>query len=343
MRLAIHPRKGSYSARWIEYCEENGIDYKIVNCYCNDIVEQMADCDALLWHYYHECAKDVQVAKQLLYALEGSGKAVFPDFPSNWHFDDKVGQKYLLESAGAPLVPTYVFYTRKEAVEWANVTTFPKVFKLRGGASSDNVKLVRSRKQAIRLIRKAFGRGFRRYDPWLSLKERWRLYRIGRTNLYDCVKGVLRFFVPTYYCRIVGRDKGYAYFQDFIPDNDTDVRVLYGNGRCLAFRRVVRAGDFRASGSRVFDYDQSHVPAKAMQITFDVADKLKIQSAAFDFVMKGDEPLIVELSYASGTSPEQNDHGYYDRDLNHHPVAFNPYDWIIEGVISEIESRKAAT
>jgi glutathione synthase/RimK-type ligase-like ATP-grasp enzyme len=341
MRLGIHPRKGSYSERWIEYCETKGIDYKIVNCYKPDIIEQLSDCDALLWHYYHECVKDIQVAKQLLFALEGSGKVVFPDFVTNWHFDDKVGQKYLFESFDAPLVPSYAFYDKKQALQWAGTTSYPKVFKLRGGAASDNVKLVRTQSQAIRLIKKAFGRGFLRYNPWVSLKERWRLFRLGRTDIMDCVKGLVRFFIPTYYCRVFGRDKGYVYFQDFIPNNQYDIRVLYVFNRCLAFRRVVRPGDFRASGSRVFDYEQSHVPKKALQVTFEVAEKLGIQAAAFDFVMKEDEPQIVELSYASGPSPEQNDHGYYEKDLSHHPEAFNPYDWVIEGVIDKIKEKTA--
>lgn len=339
MRIAIQPRKGSFSSRWIEYCEENGIEYKLVNCYKNNIVEQLADCDALMWHYYHECARDAQFARQLLFALEGSGKVVFPDFPSNWHFDDKVGQKYLLETIGAPLVPSYVFYTRKDAMEWAHTTTFPKVFKLRGGAASDNVKLIKTRSQAIRLIHRAFSSGFMRYKPWSSLKERWRLYRLGNMGLIDVLKGIARFFWPTYYCRMLGRDKGYVYFQDFVPDNNYDIRVIYSNDRCLAFRRVVRPGDFRASGSRVFDYEQSRIPKKTLQITFEVVNKLKLQAAALDFVMKEEEPLIVELSYASGLSPEQNDHGYYDKDLNHYPNAFDPSDWMIEGVIEQIKNR----
>jgi len=341
MRIAIQPRKGSYSERWIEYCESKGIDYKIVDCHRHDIMEQLADCDALMWHYYHECVKDIQVAKQLLYALEGSGKVVFPDFPSNWHFDDKVGQKYLFETMDAPMVPTYVFYDKKEAMQWAKSTTYPKVFKLRGGAASDNVKLVKTKAQAKRLIKQAFGRGFVRYNPWVSLKERWRLYRLGRTDLNDCVKGLIRFFLPTYYCRVLGRDKGYVYFQDFVPDNGYDIRVLYVFNRCLAFKRVVRPGDFRASGSRVFDYEQSRLPKKALTVAFDVAKKLDLQAAAFDFVMKGKEPLLVELSYASGPSPEQNDHGYYEEDLSHHPETFNPNDWMVEGVISKIRSKTA--
>jgi glutathione synthase/RimK-type ligase-like ATP-grasp enzyme len=264
---------------------------------------------------------------------------VFPNFFSNWHFNDKVGQKYLLESINAPLVPTYVFFTKKEALEWIQTTTFPKVLKLRGGAASSNVKLVKNQSQAIRLISKAFGRGFRRYSPLDGLKERWRLYRLGRTDLSNCLKGLVRFFVPTSYCRVLGRDRGYIYFQDYIPDNDCDVRILYTFDRCLAFRRMVRQGDFRASGSRVFDYEQSNIPKKTLQIAFEVAQKLKIQTAAFDFIINKKEPLLLEISYASGPSPEQNDHGFYEKDLSYHKVEFDPNDWIVEGVIKQIENN----
>ena len=343
MKIAIHPRKGSYSTRWIEYCEEQGIAYKIVNCYKHDIMEQLSDCDALMWHYYHECARDIQVARQLLFALEGAGKVVFPSFSSNWHFDDKVGQKYLFESIGAPFVPTYIFYGRKDAMEWVKEATFPKVFKLRGGAASDNVKLVQTPARARRLIRRAFGRGFGRYSAWGSLKERWRLYRLGQTDIYDCVKGLARFMVPTYYCRIRGRDKGYVYFQDFIPDNGYDIRVSYVFNKCFAFRRVVRPSDFRASGSRVFDYGQSRVPKDAIQTAFKVANKLNIQTAAFDFVVKNGKSLLVELSYAFGAAPEQFDHGYWDEELNHHDEDFNSYDWMVDGVIEQVEIKTQQT
>ena len=96
----------------------------------------MDDCDALMWHHFQTNPKAILFAKQLLFALEQSGKKVFPDFRTGWHFDDKLGQKYLLEAIDAPLVPSYVFYDKKEALEWVQKTDFPKVFKLRGGAGS---------------------------------------------------------------------------------------------------------------------------------------------------------------------------------------------------------------
>ena len=339
MRIGIHKRKGSFSERWIVYCQEKGIAYKVVNCFENDILEQLADCDALMWHHHHESARDIQVAKQLLFALEGSGKVVFPDFFSNWHFDDKVGQKYLFESIGAPLVPSYPFYTRKDALEWANANAFPKVFKLRGGAASDNVKLVKTRSHAIRLIKRAFGRGFKRYKPLGSLNERWRLFKLGRTDFFDVLKGWIRILRPTYYARLLKRDRGYVYFQEFIPGNSHDIRLTYVFDRIVAFRRQVRPRDFRASGSYILDKDQANIPPEALRIAFEVAHKLKFQSAALDFIMKDSDPLIVEVCYAFVPWEGLFSFGYWDRDLNLHPGAFNALDWMVDGVLEKLQHR----
>ena len=339
MKIAIHQRKNSSSSFWIDYCEKNRIDYKIVNCYDTDIVGHLEDCDALMWHHFHESGKDIQFAKQLLYSLECSGKLVYPDFRSNWHFDDKLGQKYLFEAIDAPAVQSYAFYTKKEAMEWACKTSFPKVFKLRGGSSSDNVKLVKTLSHANSLIRKAFGRGFTIYNAWGSLKERWRLYRGGKEKLSKVFVGIARFFFPTYYSRIRGRERGYVYFQDFIPDNTFDIRVTFINNKCFASKRMVRPGDFRASGSGISDWDMSAIPEKALQIAFNVSKKLKLQSAAFDFVLFNDEPLIVEMCYGFGYHEDQFKLGYWDEELNFYPGPFDPYGWMVEGVIKELNSR----
>ena len=340
MRIAIHPRKNSYSERWIEYCEEKGIDYKIVNCFASDIVEQVSDCDALMWHYHHESVKDRLAARQVLFALEGTGKVVYPDFASAWHFDDKVGQKYLLESIGAPMVPSYPFYTKRDALKWASTTSFPKVFKLRGGAASSNVKLVKTHSKAKRLIKRAFGRGFKRYRPWDSLNERWRLFRIGELKFFDVLKGWIRLLRPTHYARFMKRDKGYAYFQDFIPDNTHDIRVTYTFDKLTAYRRIVRPGDFRASGSYMLDTDQSNIPKETLRITLEEARKIGLQTAAFDFVLKEGVPLIVEVSYAYGIWEEHFTIGYWDADLNLHKEPFNAYDWMVDGVLEEVKNRR---
>lgn len=132
--IAIHKSSWGFSPDWIEYCERNRIPFKIVNCYDSDIVMQLSDCHLLLWHHHHTDAKDVLFAKGLLFALQQSGKKVFPDFNTGWHFDDKVGQKYLLEALQIPSPKSWVFYSRKETLHFVQNVQYPLVFKLeRGG------------------------------------------------------------------------------------------------------------------------------------------------------------------------------------------------------------------
>ena len=102
MKIAIHNKVGSFSDRWIQYCEDNDVPYKLVDAYDSNIIEHISDCDAFMWHHSHGDYRDVLFAKQLLNSLEVAGKVVFPDFASGWHFDDKVSQKYLFEAIGAP-------------------------------------------------------------------------------------------------------------------------------------------------------------------------------------------------------------------------------------------------
>lgn len=162
--IAIHNSTSGFHPRWIKYCRENKIPFKLVNCYSNDIIDQLENCNGLLWHFHQNNPKDILCAKQLLFSLQQAGKKAFPDFNTMWHFDDKLGQKYLLEAIGAPLVPTYIFYNKADALKWIEETNFPKVFKLRGGAGSANVQLVQTKYQAVKLIKKAFGKGFKNYD-----------------------------------------------------------------------------------------------------------------------------------------------------------------------------------
>ena len=332
MKIAIHYKQGGFTERWIQYCKENNIEYKSVNCYDTDIIKQLGDCEALLWHHHHADYKDKLFAKQLLFSLQQAGKKVFPDFNTGWHFDDKVGQKYLLESIHAPLVPSYVFYTKEEAIKWAKETSFPKVFKLRGGAGAENVRLVKNEREAKKLISKAFGKGFRQYNAINNLKERWRKYQLGKSTFIDILKGITRLVCPTTFSRLYSPEKGYVYFQDFIPDNKTDYRIKIVNGKCWGFQRKVRTDDFRASGSDVLIFDNSLIPIEMIRISFDVYQKLFFKSIAFDFVVKESQPLIVEISYCFGFEEQQLSNGYWTKDLMWHEGAFNPFGWMIESI-----------
>lgn len=293
-----------------------------------------------MWHFNHKSPKASKFARQLLYSVQASGKKVFPDYNTVWHFDDKVGQKYLLEVIKAPLVPSYVFYSKQEALTWAKRTTYPKVFKLRNGAGSDNVRKVKSQRNAIGLINQAFGKGFKQYSAFSNLMERYRKYRLGKTTLWDVVKGILRIFRTTEYAKVAGKEIGYIYFQDFIPNNDHDIRIIVIGDKAFAIKRMVRKNDFRASGGGNIKYEKSLFNENDIRLAFEIHDKLKSQCTAMDFVYDKGESKIVEISY--GFSPEGYDPcpGYWDKELNWNEGKFDPYGWMIEDIVQNIENIK---
>lgn len=339
MKIGIHNSKESFSERWIPYCKANNINYRIVDCYQSDIIDQLADCDALMWHFNHKSPKASKFARQLLYSVQASGKAVFPDYNTSWHFDDKVGQKYLLEAIGAPLAASYVFYTSKEANEWIDKAVFPKVFKLRNGAGSDNVLKVDSPRSAHRLVRKAFGGGFTQYDALANLRERFRKYKNGKTNLPDVIRGLIRLGYKTEYAKVTGNEKGYIYFQDFIPGNDSDIRVVVVGNKAFAIKRMVRANDFRASGSGSILYGKEHFSDDVISLAFSLSEKLNVQCMAYDFVFSDGEPMVVEISYGFAMHGYDDCVGYWESDLSWHEGKFNPYGWMVEDLICSIQAK----
>ena len=343
--IAIHHREGSFSENWIVYCEDNNIDYKLVNCYSSSIISDLNGCAVLMWHWHHNNKKDIVAAKSILISLEYAGVNVFPDPKTCWHFDDKLAQKYLLEAIDAPLVNSYVFFDKKEAFEWISNTNFPKVFKLRGGAGAENVKKVKDKKDARYLVKKSFGSGFLRHPRSQKLSEGlWRFKRKKNLkSIVDISKGMARIFISSRKQKELAKEKGYIYFQDFIPDNTFDIRVIVIGERAFAIKRMVRDGDFRASGSGYIKYDKSHIPDECVEIAFKVSSKLGTQSLAYDFVYDGDEPKIIEISYAFTSSAYRDCPGYWDSSLKWHEGTFIPEYFMIEDVIKGSLNKTASS
>ncbi|MBS9461269.1 hypothetical protein KIM67_02515 [Flagellimonas sp. 389] len=337
MKIAIHHRNNSFSQRWIEYCKENDIAFMLVNCFDSNIMSQLKDCDVLMWHWSHEDPKAKLFAKQLMFSLEKASKRVFPNSNTVWHFDDKVAQKYLLEAIEAPLVNSYVFYSKEESFNWIEKATFPKVFKLRGGAGSINVKLVKNKGTAKKLVRKSFDKGFGASGRKELMRNRlWHFRKDKNINTFlGILKGLGRLFLKTDLEKMSGREKGYAYFQDFIPNNNSDTRVIVIGNKAFAIERIIRKNDFRASGSGIIKYpDNDSMDKRCIEIAFEISKKLQSQCTAYDFVYKDNTPLIIEISYGFTEKVYYPCKGYWDDELNWHKGSFNPQYFMIEDILN---------
>ncbi|PCI88903.1 MAG: hypothetical protein COB24_00050 [Hyphomicrobiales bacterium] len=338
--IAIHQKDKSFSDNWIKYCNKNDIKYKIVNCYDDDIIKQLADCDGLLWHWNQNNSDAANFARQLIYSLEHKGTKVFPNSKTVWHYDDKLGQKYLLEALALPLIPTNVFYNKNTALEWAKKTNYPVVFKLSRGAGSMNVMLAHNYGQVQKIITKCFGKGWKDQNRIHALKERVWSFRRDKSlkSFFNIGRGIVRFVLPHPTHRVPRVEHNYAYFQEFIPNNDCDIRVIVIGQRAFAIKRMVREGDFRASGSGFIVYDRAEIPIECVRMSFEAAKTLETQSVALDFVFKDGLPLIVEISYAFLQSVYLKCPGYWDHELNWHDGSFLPEDFIMEDFFKQLEA-----
>jgi glutathione synthase/RimK-type ligase-like ATP-grasp enzyme len=344
IRLAIHHTDGSFSTRWKAYCDKHQIPYRIVNCLGTDIIQELAGCDGLLWHWQHLVPVNILVARHLMMAAETLGLLVFPNTSTCWHYDDKIAQKYLLEAVDAPLVPTYIFYDLEEARRWIAGASFPKVFKLRNGAGSQNVRLVRNHAEARVLAQRAFAGGFRPVPQyWNDARKRYRVAQRRRdllgalSRLPNTLRKIRRLN------RMIAREKGYIYFQDFVPDNSFDTRVTVIGNRAFAYIRKVRPGDFRASGSGDMDYDPHKIRLQCVQAAFEVTRRVGSQSMAFDFVLERDgQPMIVEVSYCYVPEFVYNCPGHWDCQLRWHEGHMWPQDAILIDLLEEVGRRKSS-
>ncbi len=340
--IAIHNRPGSFSDRWIDYCISHAIEFKIVNCHDSDIIKQLKGCIGLMWHFTQSHIEDMLIAHAIINSAEAMGIRAFPNNATSWHFDNKISQKYLLEATGARIVPTYVYVDKRQALEWTETAEFPKVFKLTGGAGSSNVSLVRNKESARRLINKAFSSGFPPVPRWQPLQERWWHFKRDRTvtSLFNISRGLLRGAIRNPILKRLPKECGYAYFQDFIPNNDSDIRVVVIGKRAFAIKRMVRKGDFRASGSGRIVYDPEAIPNECLKLSFELAAKLGTQSLALDFVFLEGTPLVVEMSYAFMSSGYEECPGYWKQDLSWVEGRFIPEDFMIEDFLISLSGNQ---
>jgi len=340
--IAIHPLKGSdsYSDKWIEYCEEYRISYRLVNCYSSDIIKELDGCDALMWHWQHTDYKAQLFARQLILSLERVGFKVYPNAHTSWHFDDKLGQKYLLEAIDAPMVKSYAFYDKSSAIKWIEETTLPKVFKLRNGAGAHNVQLIKSKQEAKRYINKVFSSGFKSNHRRAVLDEKIWHFRRDKSlkSFLNIGRGVVRFIFPHKIRNLLPIEKNYLYAQDFIPNCDHDIRVFVIGNRAFTKKRMVRAGDFRASGSGSMSWDIGEKGKECVQMAFEVTQKLQAQSLAFDFVLDGDAYKMIEISYAASPRGFSDTSGYWDRNLNWIEKPLRGEYFIMEDMLNSLSS-----
>lgn len=352
MKIAIQPDKvihpngehQSFSERWIELAQSRDIDVVTVDAYARDAISRIASCDAFMWRCTGSAHQRLY-AKRLLYAVEaGLGLPVYPARTDSWYFEDKIAQHYYFAAIGIPMPATEIFWSREQATHFCETAKYPFVVKLAGGLQASNVRLVRSRDEALFYVEQLFGSGVVSlgYSPASRARRLLRRMR----NASEIARGRYP-NSPTVEAEI---HHGYLYVQEFLPGNDYDIRVTVIGNRAFVFRMFNRPDDFRASlldGS--IDWDPRKVDKDAIQLAWRTARRLGAQTVAADIIRRDSQPVLVELTLNFASWPVRDCPGHWV--LNGEPDAgemtwaegrMEPADAIFEDFLVHIRRRDNA-
>lgn len=344
--LCIHALAGSWSDRWLSTCAQRGVPVLKVDLFAPDAMARVrgSGARAILFDLPWVNGQSIQTARHLVRALELMGLQVFPNDAVYWHYEDKLAQHCLFESLQIPSCPTWAFNNAAAALAWAKNATYPKVWKLKTGASSSNVRLVHSPAQARSLISRAFGRGF---SPVPRLLDDFNTKFYKHNQDKDWSKALRR--LPQTLNNILAQrkavppERGYALFQEFLPGNAHDTRVTVIGHRAFAFRRFTRPNDFRASGSGRIDWEPATIDLACIRVAFEAASRIQSHCLAFDIIYDVDhKPIVLEVSCRFIAEYVERCPGYWDRDLTFHEGHIWPQDAILDDMLEKLQPATAS-
>lgn len=314
----------SFLQRYEAILDHNGIKHVRLDASRQDFWETVSELDLFIfrWLHYHD---HHQMAQTILPVVQNEmGVKCFPDMATCWHYDDKIRQYFLLKQHDFPIIESWVFWDRRLALEWLSTATFPVVFKLKGGAASANVLLVRNISEATKLVNRMFFKGIKSGRIPMAGSTRWKDLSVYK-EVHRWGGNVLRMMRGEDISPYWQIHKNYALFQKFLPKNEYDTRVTVIGGRAFAFRRFNREGDFRSSGSGKISYDVSAIDLRFVEKALEISSKLKFQSMAYDFLYgENGEIFFCEISYDFVDTAIFNCSGFWDSSLNWHEGNYWP-------------------
>lgn len=308
-----------FSLKYCEIMDFNGLKWVHLDINDMDFWEKLKTCSHFIYRWGGH-SDQYQLAHTILPVIEKDlNIRCFPDSRTYWHHDDKIRQYYLLRNLGFPIIESWIFWERLPALKWVkNNAQFPIVFKLKSGAGSKDVLLVKSRKKAVKLVNKMFGSGIFLGKIPGNYKIKYNDFKLSK--YFDALmKKSYRLIKKRDVNYNWMKEKNYVYFQKYLPANEFDTRVTVIGDRAFAFRRFNRDNDFRSSGSGKINYETDKINLDFIRIAFDVSNKMNFQSMSFDFLYdEFKKPSFCEISYTFQDKAVYDCQGYWDSNLIWH-------------------------
>ena len=310
--------------KFLDILKYNKIETRFLYAGEPNFWQNVKDCNLVIFRWgHHDYYR--QIARSVLPVIESQLQIrCFPNLFSSWLYDDKIREYYCFEQLNLPMIQSWIFYDEKGAVDFLKNAKFPLVFKLRGGAGSQMVTLLKTEAQAKKLVKIIFRKGIHNYKilPGTLLKT---IQNDGINHFIRKRLGKFKKKIKSgniYFQRDWIVQRNYTLFQKFLKRNEYDTRVVVIGRNAFAFQRFNRSNDFRASGSDSFSLDPNRIDRQFIKIAFEISKRMGFDTMAYDFLYDDDnKPAIAEVSYTFGSksgSKVDQCPGYWDEELNFH-------------------------
>jgi hypothetical protein len=260
--------KEFYHLHWhyIAACEDLGVAYKVLDISGPDWLEVVKEsgCDAFLVKpSVHLSIWKQMYDDRLRIMVKELKKFIFPSYDELWLWESKRRMYYWLQAKNLPHPRTWIFYNRKEALEFAQEVDLPVIFKSDMGSSAIGVILFHDRRKLKRHINACFNKGLTTY-----------------------MRGPL------------DKEWGSVLFQEYIPDA-REWRAIRIGRSFFAYEKLKR-GDFH-SGAGPGAWRYSRPPSDLLNLVKKLTDESNFLSMGVDvLISKNNELLINELQTIVG-------------------------------------------
>ncbi len=188
---------------------------------------------------------------------------------------------------------TQWYGTAEDALSDIKSVKYPVVIKSAGGATSSGVRLAKEEKEYV-----------------AKIKELSR-----STSIKYELRDWMRFFKHKGYERESLHRKKFI-VQDFVPELENDWKVLVYHDKYYVLRRDNRPGDFRASGSGLFSYDEN-LDTAILEAAKEIKGIFDVPMISLDLAISDGQIILIEFQFLYfGTSTLEKSTFYYAETQN---------------------------
>jgi len=236
----------SYWPKFEKFLRNNNIEYNYIDIKDSDFISKVESLDVIVWRTPSPYSDQWEAKDKVEFIQNHMNKLIMPNKESLWFYEDKVRQSWLFDYHNIPSIKTFISYNFEEINEYIKRVEFPIISKDKTSSSAYGVRELKNKSDAKKLVNEIFNNGLKLYEPYI-------------------------------------KQKNYVIFQEKVPNEGYDLRVIIIGNSYFGYYRYPKKGDFKASGSGIVE--KKDIPLEVLKLSKQIKEKLpKSYMLAVDYL-----------------------------------------------------------